>query len=1292
MNSNEIEVEINNLCPMIAMISAGKTSILKVLFDIDYLESSADIGTKFVTIIRYNSECSKEKFYHLKLKRDNNDNYTYFIDDNEGVIEGKEKIKKKIEKLNKELKDNDRPYDQLFYFLEIGTSNFIEDKEYLKNYDLVDIPGVSEYRVQEKTPGETPGEKPGETPSPMEKPDLKKPNEFSIFEELGNLDAPNPFNNAKTPCTTPKGDKTVEEEMKEYNPLEEKNYLTEIFKIIKNKMNNGIFVFNVENYQLTENYRIIGKLQKVINKPIENFLLILNKIDKSENREYDINTLGCKIIEHFPNAEIFNITKNVIAPCSSYQLENELKMSKNFKNLLYYNYLNFLMNNSKNFYNGLTPVNTTNFMDYLKRLIKNMSKVITKKEFYDKIKNIANNRKALKEIKESIQIIRKNHSDNNANLEIRSDDFEEKEIDDIEKEIEEKEKENDNEDDDDDDEDDDEKEKKEKNVIKEEYIDINEQKNNVIILYYYSLFSNKENIPPLSKDTREIIDYFTMKNMNKFKINNNNEKEIINEIKTKIKEERNFNNIIDDFAQRLKHIYISYQKEKENNHINNIEIYINSSIGILKTSKNLYIPLLGVSNAGKSTILNSLIGHKILPSQRNECTKKGILIKHWDKDFAIIRKTKFIKETMCTGNDIYYFSSQENIIAKGEKNIRKILEGANGKFTSNEEDFFYEINIKMKFIDELRIDANLKEKICFIDLPGFGTNNAFEDNDTYSHLILSCNIFLFVVFNLKILENDNHQMLYNLYSKISKKRKIPQQAFIKKCLFIINYDKSQKITSDSESRAKKDILNVIDLKQNNINDELNVCFLNAKFYEDYNFKKIYYNSTDFLFDYEYNGYLESKENFWKGKTDIIKGKTFPKYLLERLKENTRNDINEKFDEKKENICSDDSIKEFLNNNKYFNQNKEKKNKKDLEKIEKYLSFGKNNISSSHLLKSSNIEKFTENLIYYIDISNKVEEKEINENLSRIFDNLDLVFKINSDSKFGKFSNAPIFDNIKNDAEIDLNNFKIEIKKIKNNMKNLYSEYDIKKLFKDCLEEIESALKNLKSNIEDKLKKGYWKDIQNEFEQVFKEKTNNFKDKLLTSLEQLSKNIKDNYDNFYKLINKLLLGPIKPQPDFILTNYISKKLGRENNIAQSIDDIIFEIINQSKECTTWANSKDIWSWINTKIYNQEYLNEIINFMINRSCLKIQEISEYYINIINNFKMEIENEINFKKDYVIDELELKKIDKEKEIQMHKEEKTKKWEEEKKLHEKKKEEWEKLCKEYRELRDDLTKLRLG
>jgi hypothetical protein len=64
-------VEIKYLCPMIAMISAGKTSILNVLFNMDFLESSAGIGTKFVNIIRYNSEVGNcPKFYHLKLKKE----------------------------------------------------------------------------------------------------------------------------------------------------------------------------------------------------------------------------------------------------------------------------------------------------------------------------------------------------------------------------------------------------------------------------------------------------------------------------------------------------------------------------------------------------------------------------------------------------------------------------------------------------------------------------------------------------------------------------------------------------------------------------------------------------------------------------------------------------------------------------------------------------------------------------------------------------------------------------------------------------------------------------------------------------------------------------------------------------------------------------------------------------------------------------------------------------------------------------------------------------------------------
>jgi GTP-binding protein EngB required for normal cell division len=108
-------------------------------------------------------------------------------------------------------------------------------------------------------------------------------------------------------------------------------------------------------------------------------------------------------------------------------------------------------------------------------------------------------------------------------------------------------------------------------------------------------------------------------------------------------------------------------------------------------------------------------------------------------------------------------------------------------------------------VRELNVDENIKNKICFIDLPGFGTNNAFEQNEIYSHLIKSCNIFLFIVFNLKIKETDNKKMLDNLIKKMSSFRGIISNSFVDKCLFIVNCNKDQKINEKSEEQAKKDI-------------------------------------------------------------------------------------------------------------------------------------------------------------------------------------------------------------------------------------------------------------------------------------------------------------------------------------------------------------------------------------------------------------------------------------------------------------------------------------------------------
>ena len=150
-------------------------------------------------------------------------------------------------------------------------------------------------------------------------------------------------------------------------------------------MNNGIIVFSVENYQHAENYRIIAKLQKVINKPIQKFLILLNKIDKSENKEYDLNTLNSKILKYFPSAKVFNPIKNLIVACSKIQLENELKMDKSFKHLLYYHFLNFLMS-SRITPDGTPTPSQFSFIEFLKKI--NPNKKIKKKNFVEKINKI----------------------------------------------------------------------------------------------------------------------------------------------------------------------------------------------------------------------------------------------------------------------------------------------------------------------------------------------------------------------------------------------------------------------------------------------------------------------------------------------------------------------------------------------------------------------------------------------------------------------------------------------------------------------------------------------------------------------------------------------------------------------------------------------------------------------------------------------------------------------------------------------------------------------------------------
>jgi len=144
------KIEINNLTPLISVVSAGKSSFLNVIYNIDFLEVRSGICTKSINIIRYSPQIGKNpKFYHLILEKNENDDYNYFKDLKSEII-GKENIKNKIKEINDNLKnEKTKPIKEIFYLIEIGEL-YIIDKKYLNNYDLVDIPGLSEYKESEE--------------------------------------------------------------------------------------------------------------------------------------------------------------------------------------------------------------------------------------------------------------------------------------------------------------------------------------------------------------------------------------------------------------------------------------------------------------------------------------------------------------------------------------------------------------------------------------------------------------------------------------------------------------------------------------------------------------------------------------------------------------------------------------------------------------------------------------------------------------------------------------------------------------------------------------------------------------------------------------------------------------------------------------------------------------------------------------------------------------------------------------------------------------------------------------
>ena len=89
----------------------------------------------------------------------------------------------------------------------------------------------------------------------------------------------------------------------------EEDYINLYFKYIKDMIKYCLIIFSVENFNSKDSMEVIKKLKKYLYVPIENFLIILNKIDTVNDSEKEKVIRNLK--KHVLNDGSFNIYKKL---------------------------------------------------------------------------------------------------------------------------------------------------------------------------------------------------------------------------------------------------------------------------------------------------------------------------------------------------------------------------------------------------------------------------------------------------------------------------------------------------------------------------------------------------------------------------------------------------------------------------------------------------------------------------------------------------------------------------------------------------------------------------------------------------------------------------------------------------------------------------------------------------------------------------------------------------------------------------------------------------------------------
>ena len=822
----------------------------------------------------------------------------------------------------------------------------------------------------------------------------------------------------------------------------EKNFFRKnILPIIAYNTKFAFFIFDCLAIKDKDTIEIYESFSNLLNENIENSFYILNKIDKAtNNKEVEIENFKKYIHDRYN----VDLNKNHFLGTNALLLSKETEKYNNFESYLTYKIIESKDGEDKN------------FIIYLK---KEMEKDLNLKEI--KLKNypIPASNGNQENINDLIKDFNEQLDFKNFGKKLDLDNY--LKLCDI---------------------------FKKNNTVGKKNIDVVKEISDKLFSSIKIVTESFQNLVSYDKQLHDLMNQFTQNP-------SNND---FYDIMDKIKKMNDFNYSSEKINDLKKIIVKLGELEPDNNFIKNIIKGYDDLIEFINKDKKIRIAVLGLYSSGKSTILNCLIGKKILPTSSDECTRRGIIIRYHNKDDPELYKTKFIQKL-----DYYSFQDSDQPLCSGFKVVHQKLNELN-KINDNFENSFYILKIKIQFFDDY-LNDELKEKIELIDFPGLRTENNFYEEKIFNPLMKFTDGFIFINKNDLIKEKSNVNALKDIINRIdSRKFGLNYESF----LFVLNNHENKELNIEQAKidldevvlgkvYEKRGFWNRVFGRKKKVSTDLYVTSFNAKTYENYlNFRE---KIKDFKIFIE-NCFKEMEEEDNDNLLELIRENYYLKFINLKIDSQPNEEINNLYyilydilKEKKNDVLKSDKKTCYLICEMYqkMKQNFKVDERYKKSNAEEFFCFVKTqcNIAKSDLdYNFKNIYiNYIKNLVYTFELINL---NLLGNNICRDI-NIDKIHKQIEESYEKYYSII---------SEEEKKNKEGSIEKIENYIKNIESFNDPKEEGKKVANSISESNKNHLNNIYEQINnfKKELEKIKSDFSQKIKISNSeiNFNDSVL----------------------------------------------------------------------------------------------------------------------------------------------------------------------------------------------------